>query len=117
MRIQSPYALAPSIAEPLGRDSSQECISSGAMLSAIKEKSERLDNIAPDVEPLLASQQEFFELLFSQLGSDDRTVSQCSQDAEHQACSPMPAIDRGWLIRNDLSRASLAIKKKGHAQL
>jgi hypothetical protein len=38
------------------------------MLSAIKEKSERLDNIAPDVEPLLASQQEFFALLFSQLG-------------------------------------------------
>jgi hypothetical protein len=32
----------------------------------------------------------------------------------------MPAIDRGWLIRIDPSRASLAIKKKkkkGHAQL
>ncbi|MCY3010693.1 MAG: hypothetical protein NTY42_12705, partial [Planctomycetota bacterium] len=48
MRIQSLYALAPSIAEPLGRDSSPKGISSGAMLSAIKEKSERLD-ISPQM--------------------------------------------------------------------
>jgi hypothetical protein len=48
VRIQSRFALAPSIAEPLGRDSSQECISSGAMLSVIKEKSERLD-ISPQM--------------------------------------------------------------------
>jgi hypothetical protein len=48
VRIQSLFALAPSIAEQLGRDSSQECISSGAMLSAIKEKSERLD-ISPQM--------------------------------------------------------------------
>jgi hypothetical protein len=40
--IQSLFALAPSIAEPLGRDSSQECISSGSMLSAIEDDSERL---------------------------------------------------------------------------
>jgi hypothetical protein len=43
VRIQSLFALAPSIAEPLGRDSSQECTSSGATLSAIKDDSERLD--------------------------------------------------------------------------
>ena len=83
------------------------------MLSAIEEKSERLDNIAPDVEPLLAIQQAFFELLFSQFGSDDRTVSRCSQDAEHQACSPMPAIDRGWPIRIDPSKASFATSSSG----
>ncbi len=78
------------------------------MLSANKEKSERLDNIAPKFEPLLASQQEFFELLFSQLGSDDRTVSQCSQDAEHQACSPTLAVDRDWLKESDLPMSSRA---------
>jgi hypothetical protein len=47
VRIQSLFALAPSITEQLGRDSSQECTSSGAMLSAIEDDSERLDVTPP----------------------------------------------------------------------
>jgi hypothetical protein len=38
----------------------------------------------------------------------NRTVSRCSPDAEHPACSPTLAVDRDWLTKSDLPKSSRA---------